>query len=390
LFRYPDIRRAEVTITTENPPTTLIARADGQIENLFVDNGQFVKNNTHLAVIENPASYSDVISLRFDIEEIRTTIANLGEDEYIPLNNTYSLGVIQSDYAEFVSQYQDYYRFLDLDYHSKNIESVREEIRRYNQHISRLRSQGNILRQDYELASRQYSRDSTLFKQGYQAEAEQERSLQAKLNKQLSWEQSQSEISATQIDISQLEQQVLDLELRAREEQDQKQAEVRKSFEKLNAQIDIWEQNYLLIAPIDGVVTFTGFWSETQNVRAGDKVLTIIPADQGDTIGKIRLPVEGAGKVQAGYKVNIQIANYPHLQYGMVRGIIRTISMVPEDQLYSVEVELPEGLKTYYGTEIPFNQEMTGRAEIITDDRRLIERIFSPIRSMLSEQRETR
>ena len=74
----------------------------------------------------------------------------------------------------------------------------------------------------------------------------------------------------------------------------------------------------------------------------------------------------------------------------MVRGIIKTISLVPDDQLYAVEVEFPEGLVTYYDIEIPFNQEMLGRGEIITEDRRLIERIFSPIRSMLSEQRENR
>ena len=71
----------------------------------------------------------------------------------------------------------------------------------------------------------------------------------------------------------------------------------------------------------------------------------------------------------------------------MVRGIVRTISQVPEDKQYAVEVELPDGLKTYYDIEIPFNQEMLGRAEIITDDRRLLERIISPIRSVITEQK---
>ena len=177
---------------------------------------------------------------------------------------------------------------------------------------------------------------------------------------------------------------------RHREENEQKQADVRESFEKLIALIGIWEQKYLLKAPINGVVSFTRYWSKNQNVRTGDKVLTIVPSDQGDIIGKINLPVEGSGKVKTGQQVNIQFSNYPHLEYGMVRGIIKTISLVPDDQLYAVEVELSEGLVTYYGIEIPFNQEMLGRGEIITDDRRLIERIFSPIRSMLSEQRESR
>ena len=74
----------------------------------------------------------------------------------------------------------------------------------------------------------------------------------------------------------------------------------------------------------------------------------------------------------------------------MVRGSIRNISLVPDDKLYAVDVELPDGLMTYYDIEIPFNQEMLGTAEIITDNRVLIERIFSPIRSMMTEQMETR
>jgi len=390
LFSYPDIKRADIIVTTENPPATLVARTDGQIESLFVSDSQDVKIGTHLAVIENPAAYSDVISLRFDIEEIRTTIANLDKEEIIELNNNYTLGEIQSAYAEFVNRYQDFFQFLDLDYHVKTIRSKQEEIRRYQVLSNRLRSQSRILMQDFELASRQYSRDSLIFKQGLSAEADIERSLQAKLQKQLSYEESNARLSETEIQISQLNQQVLDLELKAREENEQKQADIRESFEKLIAQIDIWEQQYLLEAPINGLVAFTRYWSENQNVRTGDKVLTIVPSDPGDIIGKINLPVEGSGKVKIGQQVNIQFSDYPHLEYGMVRGIIKTISLVPDDQLYAVEVELPGGLVTYYGIKIPFNQEMYGRGEIITDDRRLIERIFSPIRSMLSEQQQSR
>ncbi len=389
LFRYPDIIRADILVTTENPPSTLVARTDGQIESLFVRDSQHVTINTHLAVLENPASYSDVISLRFDIEEIRTTIATLDKDEFITLNNNYTLGEIQSSYAEFVNRYQDYFQFLELDFYAKTIRSKQEELRRYRVYSDQLRSQRNILRQDFELASRQYSRDSSIFAKGLSSESDIERSLQAKLQKQLSYEEKKANLSENEILISQLEREILQLELQATEEQERKQADIREAFENLNARIDIWEQNYLLEARIDGIVTFTRYWSENQNVRTGDKVMTIIPAQRGDIIGKIDLPVEGSGKVRIGQQVNIQFANFPHLEYGMVRGVIRNISLVPDDQLYTVEVELPQGLVTYYDIEIPFNQEMLGRGEIITDDRRLIERIFSPIRSMLSEQKET-
>jgi multidrug efflux pump subunit AcrA (membrane-fusion protein) len=390
IIKYPDKKRAEIRVTTENPPADLIARSNGQIEDLFVKDSQSVTINTHLAVIENSADYSSVISLQYDIEEIRTIIANMDREQYIPLNNTYSLGDIQSAYAEFINKYNDYFQFLDLDFHARTIESIQEEKRKFEIFNNQLNAQVKILNKDYELAQRQYNRDLKLYNDSVIPDAEIDKSEAHKLAAQLKWEESRSKMSANGIEIQKLDQTILDLKLKAQNEKEQKQTDVREAFEKMIAQIDMWEQNYLLKAPIDGIVSFIGFWSETQNVLAGDKVMTIIPADKGEIIGRIDLPMEGSGKVEIGQTVNIQFINFPHLEYGMVKGIIRTISQVPNDKLYKVEVGLPNGLTTYYNREIPFKQEMMGRAEIITDNRVLIERIFSPIRSVITEQQETR
>jgi HlyD family secretion protein len=390
VLSYPDKKRADIVVTTENPPVNMEARSSGQIVGLFVKDSQFVTINTPLAVIESSADYSDVFSLRFDVEEIRTIIYNLEQGEYIPLTNTYSLGEIQSTYAEFINTYDDYFRSLDLDYHRKKIESKQEEIRKYEIHNNRLRNQVSILLKEYQLAQRQYNRDSQLHAGGFSADADLENSEKKMLSAQLKYEDSRLKLSSNGIEISKLGQEVLELQLKEQEEREEMQTDVREAFGKLIGQINIWEQKFFLKAGIDGSVSFTNIYSETQNVQEGDIVMTIIPDNPGDTIGKIRLPIEGSGKVEINQTVNIQFANFPHLQFGMVKGVVRSISQVPEDQQYVLDVELPDGLMTYYGEEIPFNQEMLGRAEIITDERVLIKRIFSPIRSIISEQQETR
>jgi HlyD family secretion protein len=48
-----------------------------------------------------------------------------------------------------------------------------------------------------------------------------------------------------------------------------------------------------------------------------------------------------------------------------------------------VEVEFPENLTTNYGKTLDFSQEMSGTAEIITEDVRLIERFFNPVRALV-------
>jgi len=387
---YPDKKRADILVTTENPPAPMVARSSGQIVELFVDDSQFVKINTHLAVIENAAEYSDVLDLKFDIEGIKTIIANLDKGEYISLTNTYTLGDIQTAYAEFIVAYDNYFQFLKRDSHTQTINSIKEEIRRYQRMNMGLSEQVRIQWREYQLAQRQFERDSIVHAKGAISDKEVDVSEQTKLDVQLEYAKAQQEKDANEIEISKLKQNIQNLQLTAQEDRDQMEIAVREAFNKMIAQIDIWETKYLLKARIDGLVSFTSIYSETQNVQEGDIVLTIIPDNPGEIIGKIRLPIEGSGKVKINQTVNIQFADFPHLEYGMVKGVIRSISQVPEDQQYVLEVDLADSLVTYYNISIPFRQEMMGRAEIITDDRVLIERIFSPIRSAITEQRETK
>ncbi len=89
----------------------------------------------------------------------------------------------------------------------------------------------------------------------------------------------------------------------------------------LKAQIKIWENNYLLISPVDGIVTFTRFWNANQSVVKDEPVITIVPLEQGNFLGRINLKMQRSGKVKPGQIVNIKLSGYPYLEYGMVRGI---------------------------------------------------------------------
>ena len=190
------------------------------------------------------------------------------------------------------------------------------------------------------------------------------------------------------ISIARTENQIVDLELRQQEENSGMISGLEEAYNNLKASISSWEQNFLLVASVSGSVTFTKFWSVNQNVKAGEKVLTIIPAESGSLVGKISLPLAGAGKVKNGNQVNIQFDNYPHLEYGMVRGYVSNISEVSDEGFYTVEVEFPDGLLTYYKIPINPSQNMQGNAQIMTDKKRLILRVLEPIRSAISKQVE--
>ena len=54
-FKYPDTIKAEITVTSSDPPVSIIARSSGKIDDIFIKNNEAVECQAILAVIQNPA-----------------------------------------------------------------------------------------------------------------------------------------------------------------------------------------------------------------------------------------------------------------------------------------------------------------------------------------------
>ena len=387
VFKYPDTKKARIVVTSVNPPADLKARATGKIVRLFVNNNQAVKDGDVLAMLENPAVYDDVVQLKSSLGFL-DSIAMEEITEDLPELKNVSLGVIQSGYSIFLKVYRDYMEFIRIDYHQRKIVTARSELEKQQVYTQSLSERASIQQQAYDLALRQFNRDATLFEEGVISTSDLEESRSEMLIERNKRQEIISLMAENNISIARTENQIVDLELKQQEENSGMISALEESFNNLKASITSWEQNFLLVAPVSGSVTFTRFWSENQNVKAGEKVLTIIPAESGSLLGKISLPLEGAGKVKINDQVNIQFDNYPHLEYGMVKGYVSNISEVPDDDFYTVEVEFPSGLRTYYNKDLHFSQNMQGNAEILTDKKRMLQRVFNPIRSAISKQVE--
>jgi HlyD family secretion protein len=75
------------------------------------------------------------------------------------------------------------------------------------------------------------------------------------------------------------------------------------------------------------------------------------------------------------------------MEYGMVRGVVKSKSLVPSGDAYIIEIDLPEGLITLYGKKLEFTQNMQGTAEIITEDIRLLQKIVNPLHHLISNNK---
>ena len=389
-YKYPDLINAQITIVSENPPVSIVARADGKLNNIFVADKQVVTANTILGIIENTADYEDAYELIGFLDSVQHYFNQPKMFNTLMFNKEYSLGQNHSYYSSLVSQLRDYQTSVNYNTFEQKIKSLEKQVADYANYYEKLRQQISVLNQDYVLASSQFHRDSTLHLRKVMTDVDYEKSQAAMLKQKYAYQNAMTELASTQITMNQLKQQIQEQKVLNSESENKLMAALKEKYDNLVNQLKAWEQAYVLKTPIAGQVTFTNFWSVNQFVSAGNVVFNVVPEKEQKIIGKATVPIAGAGKVEVGQRVNIKLDNYPYMEYGMLEGRITNISMVPVSNekggYYTAEIELINNLVTNYKKELPFNQEMQGNAEIITKDRRLIERLVEPLVSIFREK----
>jgi HlyD family secretion protein len=389
-FKYPDQIPSRITILSEDPPVQIVARATGKIDKLFVENNQRVSADQVLAVIENTANYADACSLLQRLKDISHYFNDPRKLSLIEFDDAYSLGQYHSYLSSFISQLRNYQTFLNYNPQDQRLGTLEKQLEDYERFIKNSEEQIGILKMDYELALSQFHRDSILFAQRMITPADFENSKASMLKQKFSYQNSITSLAGTQIIINNLDQQMREQKILKAETESQLLATLKEKFENLRNQLVDWEQSFVLKTPVPGLITFTRFWSENQYVTTGDNVFTIVPVEKQKIIGRAEAPIAGVGKVEPGQRVNIKLDNFPHLEYGILEGRVATISKVPvnksEGTYYTVEVVLVNDMITNYGRELHFSQEMQGTAEIITKERRMIQRLIDPIVSKYKER----
>lgn len=381
-FRYPEIVTAPVVVTTENLPAAVAAKTGGRIHSIFISEKQTVRKGQLLAEIENTANLQQTGLLKNWLKHFRTdTILS----QEIPVFD--SLGEIQLTYNAFQKALNDYIYFLNADYHRKKIRVIEKSVVLQYAILQNLQKQLTIAKVQLESERKLFETDSALYKKNVIANVEFETARNRYLQNVQTCETAKMTVDNQKMSILQSEQAIFDLEQQRIEQNNTLSVALAAACDQLNVQLLQWEQTYLLIAPMDGTATFTKYRQQNQNVVAGETVVSIVPDENRQIVGKIMLPPQGAGKVNVGQTVNVKFDNFPYIEYGMVRSEVKNIALVPVNQdntrYYVLEVDFPQNLVTTYGKTLPFSQEMSGTAEIITDDLSLLERLLNQSRAMI-------
>jgi HlyD family secretion protein len=384
LIRYPDTIPAPVEITTTNPPVTLSTKITGHIKSFFVKEREEVKSGQLIAVMETTASLNEIKLLKNTTDTIK--IPELLLYQRLPLFT--ELGELQGFYGAFLKNLSDLNTNVSNDLYGRKIASLSDEIISLREYIDRLSVKERLFSENHSLEEKKYNRISSLFAGKVIPESELEQSHQALLRVNIELQQARLDHSAKSIELAEKRQLIEEYRINRTQEKERLVSVLRESYLNLMAQINLWENSYMLISPIDGIVSFTKYWSANQSVVKDEPVVSIVPLRPGNFLGRINLKMQRSGKVKTGMLVNIKLSSYPYLEYGIVRGRVKSKSLVPSGDAYVIDIELPNGLTTLYGTTLDFTQNMQGTAEIITENVRLLQKIINPFRYLISKNKK--
>ncbi len=383
-FKYPDVIESTVLITTANPPAKVVAAISEKIEEIKVKNEEIVKEGDVLAVLRSSAAASDMLTLKSELGDFRKGFVKDRNTELSFKN--YTLGDLQSRYENLIIAINDYKDFMDLDYYGNKIAGAKERLKQYRSKTDVVVEQVKLKKRELTLGERHFKRAEDLYRKGILSKEAYDDAEGRWLAVQNSYESAKGLEADTHIQVQNLKESIGELELKQLGDRRKYEYKVKESVDILRSSISNWELKYLLVAPVSGRVAFSEFWSVNHNVKAGATVMTVIPEGTNKKIiGKVVLPLQRSGKVKEGQRVNIKVHNYPHMEYGMLKGVVQKVALIPSDDSYVVDVSLPERLKTNYGKKLKFIEEMRGQAEIITEDMRLIERFINPIISLFKK-----
>ena len=380
--KYPDIIKAPLVVTSPNPPVNIISERSGLLEAVLVADNQEVAEDDLLIVYSNTANMLDIDSLEFMLRYFSGEISTLDLENFTPVR-TLQLGELQDEYSEFLKNFDEFTYGAISNNDQKSINRYQNEIRSLQRSIDLEKGKKADIEKRDNIAQKELKR----FQDIYASNPDKYRNLLGDAirnanNIKKEYKDLETVIENKKLEIQKRRSSIAEIRQQSGEDNSSLKFAIRENINRLKGKIVSWKKENLLFAPAGGrVIFYEEFDNVNQSVQIGTKILKILPpGEPGEMYGKVDLPQTGSGKVEVGQEVIIKMENFPFHEYGMVRGVVKSKSDIPqENNTYKLEVDLTNGLHTSFGKELDFKQGMRGSAEIVTKERRFLIRMFENV-----------
>ncbi len=114
IISYPDYINSEIIITGGKPPVDVIASKSGVIDSIYVQEGEIVEEGQVLAIMENPAEYTDICTLKQFLTTVKGMLYSQNLDA-INVDNKLKLGELTPYYKKLVNYIVEYNKYLRIN-----------------------------------------------------------------------------------------------------------------------------------------------------------------------------------------------------------------------------------------------------------------------------------
>ncbi len=411
VVRYPEIVNTEVRIVTQNPPAPVVASATGNIEHIWVKPDQWVRRNEPLAVLHNTAKTEHMTSFaekfaqfekQFGSVYNQTVLASTGgvmpasdlavalrkgdqppeKSVKLEFDTSANLGPLQHEYAEFLGNLADLQIFEGTQRYGAQIDAVRREITTRRGISGTLAKSARLGDRSAAIAREWQQKDRELLEQDVLSQRETQEAEISLHEKLVRRHDTRRELLKNRVDTVNAQRFAADLEQQYMDRRQKLVRQLRASLQRLRGALADWDRRYVLRAPIRGRVVMLSAWAPEQFAKQGDEIMSVVPGKQ-KLMGRIEAAQRGLGRVKTGQRVRVRLDSYPAEQFGYVHGRVAQIARTTQRDKYIITVSFPEELRTNYGRVLPFRQGLLGRADVVTEDLRLIQRVLYPLRDLL-------
>ena len=388
-IQYPDVVTVKAKLTSLNAPKAIVAKSDGQLIKLFAKENNIVQKDQVIGFMESTANPETILHLSKILDSVQILFNNNKTEDAVKIFNSFSafngasyssptggdqegaLGELQQPYQTFIQSFIVFKSYLSNGFYLRKKTILMNDMVNLQRLNANLQRQKNLQEQDLNLAQQTYTANEQLKNDSVISAFEYRNESSKLINKKLNLPQTTSSIVNNEGSQNEKRKEILQLE-------DQISQQKNIFVQALNtfiSQVDEWKKKYLLIAPVEGKIAFSGIIQEHQQLHS-NQIICFVNAENSQYFAEIYIPQFNLGKVRTGQQVLLKLPSYPYQEYGSLTGKIEFISTIPTDSGYLAKVVLPNGFRTNYNKSIQYKDGLVAQGEIITQNMRLLERFY--------------
>lgn len=385
-IHYPDELNGRAVIQYEQAPVMVAPITTAILDTLFHVDGDAVKTEQLLGVLQSDANWREVL----DLDKFLSELDNNELPEQLPVFQ--NLGVLQSVYANWVASASGLKQFESNNGIQRQHTTIVNEIAYTRDLIKITENRLALLDEQIALETTDYNRQTLLAEQGVISTQDYENKKKAWLAIRQQRENQEANLVQYRLKINQLEQQSDNLHRGGKDDSFTLRQNYIRANKELNGQIQSWKERYLLVAPLSGQLVFATDIIEKQIAQAGQTLFSIQPelAKETSLIARINIPAQGLGKIAVGDKIVLRLDAYPEKEFGTVNTQLDHIAALPQvdnngQSFYQLEASISKPIETNYGKILPLEILMSGTGTVITKDRSVLDRVFEQLLDLMKQ-----